>query len=99
MLLAGPHVLKPGPVGHVDAAVGDVPAVAGADRPRRLQRHQRPFGRDASRPAAAVAGDVSLEALRRSTGDASLTASQELARQAVMNQNSPSTSSTSLGCR
>ena len=34
--LAGPHVLQVGPVGDVDAAVGDIPAVAGADRARRL---------------------------------------------------------------
>ena len=75
--LAGPHVLEAGPVGHVDAAVGDIPAVAGADRPRRLKRHHAALRADVSRPAAAVAGDLSLEALRRSTGDASLTASRE----------------------
>jgi hypothetical protein len=42
------------PVRKIDAAVGHIPAVAGADRPRRAQRHQRLLRRDVSPAAAAV---------------------------------------------
>ena len=52
----GAHVPEFGPIGRVDAAVGDVTAVVGADRARRPQRHFRLAQLDAS-PAAGIGRD------------------------------------------